>query len=303
MGKHVTNKLLVSVNRTLLSAAFRGLGALPWPVLRGLSSFIAWLARDVVHYRRGVCRSNIASSFPEMSEDEVDMTVRDFYGFLADYFLETVKLGVMSPDEMRTRMKFENIEEVNDDLRAGVNISLFLGHYCNWEWVSSLPLWLDLSKGAVPCQIYHPLSNVAADEVFAKIRRHFGSNNLPMATCAKTLMELNAAGTTSITGYIADQTPSRRAIHHWLPFLNHDTPVFTGAEKISRKIHAAAYYIDLHRVERGRYVARFVKISGDVASEAPDAVTERYFSMLEESIRRQPALWLWTHRRWKHKRN
>lgn len=303
MGHHIKNKAIISINRTLLSATFRGLGALPWPVLRGVSTFLAWLARDVVRYRTGICRQNIASSFPEMTEEEVRLTLKGFYAFLADYFIETVKLGSMNAEEMRRRMKFENIEEVNADLRAGRNVSIYLGHYCNWEWVSSMPLWLDLSTGAIPCQIYHPLSNIAADDVFGKIRRRFGATNLPMATSAKTLMEKNAEGTPTITGYIADQTPSRRAIHHWLDFLNHDTPVFTGAEKISRKIHAAAYYIDMRPTGRNEYAGRFVKISDDVASEPANAVTERYFGMLEQSIRRNPPLWLWTHRRWKHRRD
>lgn len=302
MGKHIKNKNLIAINRTLLSVTFRGLGALPWPVLRCLSSVVAWLAHDVVRYRRGVCQSNIESSFPEMSPEDVKHTERAFYKFLADYFIETLKLGQIKPDEMRRRMKFENIEEVNEDLYAGRNVSIFLGHFCNWEWVSSMPLWLDLSTGAVPCQIYHPLSNVAADKVFGDIRSRFGATNLPMATSAKTLMEMNANGTLSITGYIADQTPSWRSIHHWIPFLNHDTPVFTGAEKISRKIHAAAYYIDMRRDKRNEYVGRFIKISDDVAEEVPNAVTGTYFAMLEESIKSQPALWLWTHRRWKHKR-
>lgn len=302
MGKHLSNKRLIAINRTLLTVTFRGLGALPWPMLRGISTFIAWLAGDVVRYRNEVCRRNISTSFPDMEDSEVRHTMKEFYRFLADYFTETIKLGTMGAAEMRCRMKFENIEEVNADLRAGRNVSIYLGHYCNWEWVSSMPLWLDLSTGAVPCQIYHPLSNVAADDVFGAIRRRFGATNLPMSTSAKTLMEMNANGIPSITGYIADQTPSRRFIHHWLPFLNHDTPVFTGAEKISRKIHATAYYIDMQRTKRGEYIGKFVKISEDVAAEAPNAVTERYFMKLEETIRRQPALWLWTHRRWRNQR-
>ena len=302
MGKHTHNKTLIAINRALLSGTFRGLGALPWPMLRGLSSFIAWLAHRVVKYRVGICHENIRSSFPDMSDTEVDETVKGFYHFLADYFIETVKLGSMSADEMKTRMKFENIEEVNADLRAGHNVSIFLGHFCNWEWVSSMPLWLDLSTGAIPCQIYHPLSNVAADDVFGAVRSRFGATNLPMATSAKTLMEMSAKGIPSITGYIADQTPSRRAIHHWIPFLQHDTPVFTGAEKISRKIHAAAYYLDMHRPERNKYIGRFIKLSSDTASEPVNKVTETYFKMLEDSIKSQPPLWLWTHRRWKHRR-
>lgn len=302
MGKHTHNKTLIAINRAFLSGLFRGLGALPWPMLRGVSSFVAWLAHSVVRYRVGICRENIRSSFPEMSDEEVTATVKGFYRFLADYFIETVKLGSMSADEMKRRMEFENIEEVNADLRAGHNVSIFLGHFCNWEWVSSMPLWLDLSTRAVPCQIYHPLSNVAADQVFGSIRSRFGATNLPMATSAKTLMEMSAKGIPSITGYIADQTPSWRAIHHWIPFLHHDTPVFTGAEKISRKIHSAAYYLDMSRPERNRYVGRFVKITSDTFEEPVNKVTETYFGMLEKSIERQPPLWLWTHRRWKHKR-
>ncbi len=302
MGKHTHNKTLIAINRALLSGTFRGLGALPWPVLRGISSFVAWLAHSVVKYRSKVCRDNIRTSFPEMSEAEVKETVKGFYHFLADYFIETVKLGSMNADEMRRRMKFENIEEVNDELRAGRNVSLFLGHFCNWEWVSTMPLWLDLSTGAIPCQIYHPLANIAADEVFGSIRTRFGATNLPMATSAKTLLEMSAKKIPTITGYIADQTPSRRAIHHWIPFLHHDTPVFTGAEKISRKIHAAAYYIDMRRPERNHYVGRFVKISPDTALEPENKVTDTYFKMLEDSIRQEPPFWLWTHRRWKYTR-
>lgn len=302
MGNHTHNKTIIAINRALLSGTFRGLGALPWPMLRGVSSFVAWLAHRVVRYRVKLCRENIRSSFPDMTDKQVDDTVKGFYRFLADYFIETVKLGSMSPDEVKRRMAFENIEEVNDDLRAGHNISLFLGHYGNWEWVSSMPLWLDLSTGAIPCQIYHPLSNVAADQVFGKIRSRFGATNLPMATSAKTLLELSGKGIPSITGYIADQTPSWTSIHRWIDFLNHDTPVFTGAEKISRKIHATAYYIEIKRPERNKYVAKFVKISSDASKVPMGSITDEYFRLLEQSIKKQPPLWLWTHRRWRYKR-
>lgn len=302
MGKHTKNKTIIAINRALLSGTFRGLGAMPWFMLRGVSSFVAWLAHRVVKYRVKVCHDNISSAFPEMDRREVDETVKGFYRFLADYFIETVKLGSMNADEMKRRMVFENVEMINEELRSGHNISVFLGHFCNWEWVSSLPLWLDLSTGVVPCQIYHPLSNVAADQVFGKIRTRFGATNLPMATSAKTLMEMSAKGIPTITGYIADQTPSKRAIHHWISFLNHDTPVFTGAEKISRKIHASSFYLDMRRPERGKYIGRFVKISPDVSLEPQDKVTDLYFRLLEASIQQQPPLWLWTHRRWKYKR-
>ena len=101
MGRHNHNKTIIAINRALLSGIFRGLGALPWPILRGISSIIAFLAHRVVRYRIRLCRENISSSFPEMSEKEVNETVKNFYRFLADYFIETLKLGTMSAEEMR----------------------------------------------------------------------------------------------------------------------------------------------------------------------------------------------------------
>ncbi len=257
----------------------------------------------MVRYRRDICADNIRSSFPEMTDEEVERTSRRFYSLLADYFVETVKLGAMGRDEMMRRMKFENIDEVNADLRAGRNVSVFLGHIFNWEWVSTMPLWLDTATGARPCQIYHPLDNIAADQVFGALRTRFGATNLSMAEAPKALLEMQRDGTTTITGYIADQTPPGNSLHHWLNFLHHDTAVFMGAEKISRKLHAAAYYIDMRSPARGEYVARFVKMTPDATGETPGELTQRYFSMLEDSIRRDPPRWLWTHRRWKHRRS
>lgn len=303
MSRHAKNKSIIAINRALLSGTFRGLGALPWRALYAIASSLGWLAHSVVKYRRKICADNIRSSFPEMSAAEVEKTSREFYDLLADYFVETVKMGSMNRDEMMRRLKFENIDEVNADLHAGRNVSVFLGHIFNWEWVSTMPLWLDLSSGAVPCQIYHPLDNIAADQVFGRLRTRFGATNLSMAEAPKALLEMQMKGIPTITGYIADQTPPGNSLHHWLDFLHHDTPVFMGAEKISRKLHAAVYYIDMLRPSRGQYIARFVKISPDAAVEPPGELTARYFRMLEDSISRHPARWLWTHRRWKHQRH
>ncbi|MDE6811336.1 MAG: acetyltransferase, partial [Muribaculaceae bacterium] len=110
------------------------------------------------------------------------------------------------------------------------------------------------------------------------------------------------SGIPSITGFLADLPPLYDSTHLFVDFLNHDTPVLTGAEKISRKIGAAMFYTDVRRERRGHYVCRFVQITPDASSEEQFLPTRRYWQMLEESIRRQPHLWLWSHNRWKRTR-
>ena len=103
----------------------------------------------------------------------------------------------------------------------------------------------------------------------------------------------------NIFGYISDQVPQWRNIHLWLPFLNHDTPVFTGGEKIMRKMNNAVYYAELTRPRRGYYSLTYRLITKDPKSLPEFEITRRFFKMLEETIRREPAYYLWTHNRWK----
>lgn len=274
-------------------------GRIPLRVGYAIADFLAWLAGDVVRYRRKVVMQNLRSSFPERSGRELKSTARKFYHYLADYFVETMRLGHMGEREIRERMTFENIGLVNGLIESGKPVALMLGHYGNWEWITSVAL--HLSPQAAPSQIYHPLENKEADAAFLKIRDRFGSKSVPMADAWRNLAAERGSGKTSICGFIADQAPHTNILL-WLDFLNHDTGVYTGPERIARKLGGAMVYCHITRPERGRYSCRFEMISEDVAAEPVFGPTRRYFALLEEDIRAVPHLWLWSHRRWKRPR-
>nr|QIM10876.1 acetyltransferase [uncultured Muribaculaceae bacterium] len=289
-----------SLASRLFNTLFAAIGSLPLGVLYGLSDIVALFAGGIVGYRRKVIRRNLAQSFPEKSKKELRKIEKGFYRFLGDYFVETLKLGRMSEKQIMRRMKFENIEELNSLLRQGHNVSILLGHYCNWEWMSSIPL--HLPEGIPGGQIYHPLENEAADQAFLKIRNRFGAVSIKMKDTLQTLLKWKREGRNSIIGYIADQIPIFEGIHMFTDFLNHDTAVFTGHERISRMLHAAVFYCEMSRPKRGEYVCRFVKITDDAASLPQFEVTRRYMQLLEQSIIKRPEFWLWSHNRWKRGR-
>lgn len=284
----------------MLSLLFKIMSKVPLRLNYALGSFATWTLHSVARYRRKVVESNISSSFPEKTPDEIRRITRDFYRFLGDYFVETIAMATMSRDEMRRRMRFENVEEVDAMLAEGRDVSLMLGHYCNWEWCSSIPLHMTSPCRAM--QIYHPLSNKDADKAFRMLRGRFGATSVAMADTLRAIVATRRDGIPGITGYIADQAPLYESIRLFVDFLNHDTPVLTGAEKISRRIGAAMFYCDMRRERRGHYVCRFVAMTPDASKEAPFAMTRLYWQLLEQSIRRQPELWLWSHRRWKRTR-
>ncbi|MDE6226462.1 MAG: lysophospholipid acyltransferase family protein [Muribaculaceae bacterium] len=283
-----------------LSFLFSSIGSLPLWILYGLADVVAFLAGRIVGYRRKVIRENILRCFPDMTEKDLKKTERDFYRFLGDYFVETLHLGAMSSKEITKRMRFENIEEINRLLSEGKNITIYLGHYCNWEWVSSLPLHLTGNSKAG--QIYHPLENAASDYAFLKIRGRFGAVSIDMEKVLPSLMEWRREGIPSIVGYISDQAPHYHGIHYIADFFGTETPTYTGPERLAKTFKTAVYYLDLQRPRRGYYVGNFVKMSDDASKEPPFSLTQQYYTLLEMSIRRAPQYWLWSHRRWKRTR-
>lgn len=271
---------------------------LPLWVFYRLSDGLYYLVYHVVRYRRRVVYANLRSSFPEKSEAEIERIAKDFYSFFCDYIVETLKLFSMGEKNMRKRMKFEGLDQVREDFANGRSASAYLGHYCNWEWISSLGLHLDEQCG----QIYHPLENATLDRLFLYMRGRFKAQSIKMDDTFLTILKWKKEGRKNIVGYIADQVPGYNNIHYWADFLHHDTPVFTGAERISKIMDTAVYYIDVERPRRGYYVARFIKIADSLNEHPVFFATEQYFRLLEQNIQRAPQYWLWSHKRWKRTR-
>ena len=276
------------------------LSLLPLRIHYMLSDVVYLLIYRLLHYRIKVVRKNISESFPEKSADEQLAIERGFYHWFCDYLVESVKLLTMSEKQMRRRMVFKGTDIVNQVVEEGQSCAIYLGHYCNWEWVTSLPLWV--TPKAQCGQIYHALENKEFDRLFLKLRQRMGAVCIPMAETLRRLIQYRQEGRPVIIGYIGDQVPFWNNIHHWCDFLNHDTPVLTGTERLARQTGHAAFYLDMRRVRRGYYEAEFKLISRNPKQLEEYALTDRYFQLLEESIRRAPEYYLWSHNRWKRTR-
>lgn len=270
---------------------------LPLRMLYVLSDGLFYLIYYVVKYRRPLVRKNLTSSFPDKGEEEIVRIERAFYSWFCDYIVETLKLFTMSKKQMKRRMVFHASEEVDKQIAAGKSCAIYLGHYGNWEWVSSLPLWL--SDQATCLQIYHVLENEAIDALFLRVRGRMGSTSIPMADTLKTIIKRQREGQRLVVGFIADQVPLWNSIHYWSDFLHHDTPVFTGTERIAKHQNMAVFYLDVTRPKRGYYEATF-KLVTDQPKETPQfSITESYMQLLQATINRTPQYWLWSHNRWK----
>lgn len=275
---------------------------LPYRALYVISDIANLVLYNIVRYRRDIVRRNITSAFPEKSLEECISIERGFYKWFCDYFVETVKLMSVSRQELLSRIEFRGIDKIEECFDRGQTCAGILGHYGNWELLSATGLVIKKHPEAVIGLIYHPLRSQLFDRLFINMRQSMGGVCVPKKDILRYLVSFRSQNLMNLFGYIADQAPRYRNIHLWLPFLNHDTPVFTGAERIMRKMNNAVFYIDVERPERGKYIYTF-KLMTDKPGEMPEfEITKKFFVMLEQTIRREPRFYLWSHNRWKRTR-
>lgn len=273
---------------------------LPLRALYGLSYVLYILVYKIVGYRVKVVRTNLKNSFPDKNTEELKSVEREFYRHFCDYFVETIKVIHMSDKEIQKRIVFKNMDMVKDLIKDGNSCLMYLGHYGNWEWVPSITRHFE--DGEQLAQIYRQLRNKAMDDIFLKLRKRFGSLGIEKGQTFREIIRLKKEKVKCVIGFMSDQNPSPRNIHYWTDFLNQDTPVYTGVERIAKKTGFVVTYLDVVRVKRGYYECTVKLISDKPADEPQFAITERYIREMEKTILRNPAYWLWTHKRWKYKR-
>lgn len=290
--------MMTRILQKAVIALARLLSRLPLGVLYGLSTLVCPFVRHVVRYRRHVVRRNIDSALPELARGRRREVERRFYRWFCDYAVETLRLVSMPEAEMRRRLTVEGMEAVEEALGRRPFVFLYLGHYCNWEWISSLPL----HTGARCAQLYKPLHGELFNRFFDALRTRFGSEDIAKNDALRRIVAMRREGRPAIVGFISDQSPKPESTHLWVDFLHHDTPAFTGTERIGRKVGAAIFFVDVSRPARGRYHLRLVPMADDASAVPEHELTRDYMSRLEAMIRREPHLWLWSHNRWKHAR-
>lgn len=270
---------------------------LPFRVLYIISDGIYFLIFKVIGYRKKVVYQNLRNSFPEKSDDEIEKIARKFYRFFCDLILETLKTLTIGERSLKKHVKFDNPEVFKQYAEQNQSVIIVMGHLGNWELGGARFALLPYHKLYV---IYHPLSNKNFNNLIVHMRTRLGNKLYAMSEVLRGMVrdrkELTA------TAFIADQTPQPNGAY-WTTFLNQDTPVFTGTEKIAQKFKYPVIYLSIKRPKRGQYVMECELLVEKPEETTENQISEMHTKRLEKDIIENPEIWLWTHRRWKHKRN
>ena len=269
--------------------------ALPFRVLYVLSDFNYLLMYHVWRYRRKVVRENLEKSFPEKTEAERLQIERKFYRYLSDYMLEDLKLLHMSAEDLCQRMIYKNTEQYLELTEKYGGIIVMIPHYANYEWL--IVMGSVMKPGDVPVQVYKPLKDKYLNELFKQIRSRFGGYNIPKHSTAREIIKLKREGKNMVVGLITDQWPS--GDRYWTTFMGQETAFLNGAERIAKIMNFPVFYCELTKTRRGYCEAEFKLMTEAPKETVEGEITDMFAHELEQTIRREPAYWLWSHKRWK----
>jgi KDO2-lipid IV(A) lauroyltransferase len=272
------------------------LSLFPLTILYLLADLTYYLLYYLIGYRRKVVEENLTNAFPEKSKEELTAISKKYYRHLSSLMVEIIKMSAMSSAELQRRIQFKNLHLMQNYLDAGTGVLGCSAHYGNWEW-GTLALQLQIRAEIYP--IYKPLSNVAFDNWFNGIRSRFGNHMIPMRQTLRALTESKNRPTIFL--FATDQTPQKSETSYWLDFLHQPTAILPGLEKIAIRTNRPIFYLKSKVIRRGYYEVECIPLCMEPVLTKEMEITALHVRMLEEVIREDPAYWLWSHRRWKHK--
>lgn len=270
---------------------------MPFWMLYLLSDFLYVLVYYVFGYRKKIVRQNLANSFPGKSSEELKKIEKQFYHHLTDLILESIKGAGISANDLKRRCV--NVDKhIYDELLAkNKNVIVVMSHSGNWEWVCEVA---NMTVTQQTICIYKTLSNKYFDKWIYKTRSKYGTLPFPMEKTLRVMIERNNEPTA--IALVGDQNPSSAKNCHWTTFLNQDTAFLPGTERVALKLNWAIVYLKMRKVKRGFYECFTEVLFEDSANTQPGEITEKIARVTEADILEAPGYWLWSHRRWKHKR-
>ncbi len=267
---------------------------MPFRMLYAFSDVLCFALR-LSGYRKQVIWDNLRNSFPQKTEKEITDIGREYYRYLCDLILEILKTLRMNAEASKKHCVFHNAAWLKKLCDEKKSIIVVMGHYGNWEWAGPS---FTLNTGFQLVVIYRPLSNPHFEKMMTCMRTRFGTRITPVNNTLRDMVACRKELTA--TAFVADQTASRDNAY-WTRFLNQDTAVFTGPEKLAKKFGYPVVYMSVRRKHRGLY-----EVFPELLFENPETTSEGeisgvFMKRLEQEIIANPVPWLWSHRRWKHK--
>lgn len=286
------------MKKSMISSILFLISKLPFWLLYIISDLLFVLIYHIIGYRKNVVFKNLRNSFPEKSEAEIRKIAKEFYRYFPDIIVEVIKMFSISKTEVEKRIELLNPEEIYRHFENGKAVIGVTAHYGNWEMgIHRLSIMTDEPR----LVIYKPLNNQTFNQIYNDVRTRFGATMVPMKQILRHIVRLK--NNPHISMFVADQTPLYQDSDYYMTFLNQETLVYTGTERIAKMTNNPVVFCHIGRkAKRGYYFCKFTTLVENPSLCEDHEITQTHNRFTEAIIRETPAYWLWSHNRWKRQR-
>jgi KDO2-lipid IV(A) lauroyltransferase len=270
------------------------LSRLPFGVLYPISDFLYFVLFRLIAYRKKVVINNLKHSFPGKSSKEIRQIAQKFYRYLADVLIEGIKNISISEKQLKSRLKVENPEIMDELFAMQKSVLLVGGHYNNWEWLIAAQNMLFKHQAV---GIGQPMSNRFWNTKINEKRSRFGMRVIHAKNLKEKLALWSNEKLSILT--LSDQSPAKTNKSYWMNFLNQHTAVLFGAEMMAHQYNMAVVYFETKKIKRGHYLMKLKLITDNPTLCKYGEITEKHTHLLEKTILNDPQFWMWSHKRWK----
>ena len=286
----------------MLTALISILSRIPLRVQYFLSDYLIYpLICYVVRYRRKMVEKNLRLAFPDKSAAERKQLMHAFYRQFCDTIVEIIYGYRCSDEELIKRVSFEHADMVDRYAREKGGCIVMMAHMGNWEWMASLQC--RLTPGVKEVNVYRRLKSESMDRLMLAIRGKRSGDCVEKQRILREMVRYRAEKQPIVVGLVSDQKPRPEVTRTWVEFLHQETGFLDGGEMLGKKFGYPVVCHIVRRPARGIYETEFQLLSEDPKNTADGEITAAYAKALEQNIIEQPELWLWTHHRFKWKRN
>jgi KDO2-lipid IV(A) lauroyltransferase len=272
---------------------------LPFRIIYLFSDFIFLIVYYVIGYRKKTVRENLALALPHLTEKERRSVEKKFFHHLCDMFLEMIKTITISEKEIKKRFVFTNIEEYQKLEAMQKSIALMCAHYASYEWSVSMNYYTKIQGYG----IYKKINNPYFDLLVRKIRSKFKAFLITTKETIPVIVKNHTDKKLGIYGFASDQSPKITSAYHWNSFMGIEVPVHTGAEMLAKRYDMNVIFLKTKKIKRGYYEASFEILSTNTKEVPNYDITDHFLKLVEQQIYDAPEYYLWTHKRWKHRRS
>ena len=274
------------------------ISVLPYRLFYLFSDFVYFIVYYIIRYRKKTVRENLALALPHLSDKERLRIEKKSFQHLCDMFLETIKTMTITKEEISKRFVFTNLDVYNELEKKQKSVALMCAHYASYEWVISMNHYITY-KGF---GIYKKIANPYFDKLIRSIRSKFKATLITTKETIPTIINNSRNHVLGIYGFASDQSPKANSAYHWKKFMGIEVPVHTGAEMLAKRYDMSVVFLKTRKVKRGYYEAT-LEILSENAHDVPNyEITDRFLELVEQQIYEAPEYYLWTHKRWKHRR-